>query len=169
MKRFLVFALLLALAVPAAEAAQTVYSHHYSNTANATSAAPAGTTSTTGVVMGLGGAVTPLYTGAILLMVSGDITNSTGSDGAKVQLYYGTGRAPSNATACSSAGTTRNAVGLAVQQTPVAAAATKIPFHVHAIVTGLTVGTAYWFDACLTAITGGTASIADVTVSAAEL
>jgi len=167
MKRFLALLLLL-LAIPAAQAAQAVYSHHYSNTNNTTTAAPTGV-GTTGAVMGLGGSITPLYTGTVLFMISGDITNGTGADGAKVQIYYGTGSASGNGTACASAGTTRNAVGQAVQQTPVVAAATKIPFHVHAIVTGLTVGTAYWFDACLTAITGGTASIGDVTASAAEL
>ena len=36
-------------------------------------------------------------------------------------------------------------------------------------VTGLTVGTAYWVDVGLAAITGGTASIATVSVSALEL
>ena len=167
MKPFFLLALLLGLSAPA-WAAQAVYSHHYSNTHNATTAAPTGI-GTAGAVMGLGGTITPLYTGTVLLMISGDITNNTGADGAKVQIYYGTGSASANGTACASAGTTRTAVGQAVQQTPVAAAATKIPFHVHAVVTGLTIGTAYWYDACLTAITGGTASIADVTVSAAEL
>ena len=168
MRRLLLLSLLVAVAAPAAYAAQTVYSHHYSNTNNVTAAAPTGI-GTAGAVMGLGGTITPLYTGTVLFMISGDIANSTSSDGGSVQIYYGTGTASGNGTACASAGTTRNAVGQAVRQTPSSAANIKFPFAVQAVVTGLTVGTAYWFDACVTAITGGTASIADVTASAAEL
>jgi hypothetical protein len=170
MKRFLALALLLLAiaAIPAAQAAQALYSHHYTNTNNVTAAAPTGI-GTGGAVMGLGGAITPLYTGTVLFMISGDIANGTSADGGSVQIYYGTGSASANGTACASAGTTRTAIGQAVRQTPTSNANVKYPFALQAVVTGLTVGTAYWFDACVTAITGGTASIFDVTASAAEL
>jgi hypothetical protein len=165
MKRLLALVLAVAPAIPTAQAAQAVYSHHYSNTSNVTAAAPTGI-GTTGAVMGLGGTITPLYTGTVLFMISGDIVNNTSSDGGSVQIYYGTGSASVNGTACASAGTTRNAVGQAAQSKLGTA---KAPFAVQAVVTGLTVGTTYWYDACLVAITGGTASVGDVTASAAEL
>src|SRR5260221_14371554 len=93
MKRFLGLALLLVLIAPfAARGSQLVYSHHYSNTNNVTSAAPTGI-GTAGAVMGLGGTITPLYTGTVLLMISGDLPNSTSADGGSVQIYYGTGTA----------------------------------------------------------------------------
>jgi hypothetical protein len=44
-----------------------------------------------------------------------------------------------------------------------------VPFSVQAIVTGLSVATAYWLDLSLAAITGGTASIADVSISVIEI
>src|SRR5438094_10528932 len=121
MKRFLGLALLLVLIAPfAARGSQLVYSHHYSNTNNVTVAAPTGI-GTAGAVMGLGGTITPLYTGTILFMISGDIAHSPSADGGSVQIYYGT--ASANGTACASAGTTRNAVGQAVRQTPTSAGA----------------------------------------------
>ena len=137
---------------------------HALNVAQATPSNPTGTTSTTGVMMGLAGAITPTYTGAILIMVSGDITNSTAADGAKVQLRFGTGTTPTNGAAL-----TGTACGGLVQLTPVPAAATKIPFSLHCIVTGQTLATALWLDVSLAAITGGTASIADLSVTASEM
>src|ERR1700687_4327079 len=104
MKRFLLILLLFAAVIPA-QAGNNLYSHHYSTAANATSTSPAGTTSTTGVVMGVNATLTPLYTGAVLFIISGDITNNAGGDGGKVQIYYGTGSAPTNGTTCSTAGT----------------------------------------------------------------
>src|SRR5229473_2663960 len=86
----------------------------------------------------------------------------TTSDGASLQIRYGTGTAPANGAAL-----TGTAVGNNIaDNNPVT---NKIPFSVQAIVSGLTVGTAYWVDVGLAAITGGTASIATVSVSALEL
>ncbi len=125
---------------------------------------PTGTASTTGVMMGLAGAITPEVTGNILVILSGDITNGTTGDGAKVQARTGTGTAPSNAAAL-----TGTVCGGLVQYTPVAAGADKVPFSLNCIVSGLTVGTAIWIDAGLAAITGGTASVADLSLTAHEL
>lgn len=126
-------------------------------------ASPSGTTDTTGKMMGLAGAITPTFSGRVLLIISGDITNDTLTDGAKVQASYGTGAAPSNGDAIG---------GTQCGGRPVynaAGAADKVPFTVNCVVTGLTLSTAYWLDVTLAAITAGTASIADVSVSAAEL
>ena len=168
MKRSL---LALALIVGGAAVAQAeiLYSHHYSNTHQATPGNPTGTTNATGVVMGLGGTITPCFTGTVRFAISGTIANATAiAEGGKVQIYYGTGSASANGTTCSTAGTTRTAVGGFVQYIA-ATTAQKAPFSVQAIVSGLTLGTAYWYDACLAAITAGTATIADVSLSANEL
>jgi hypothetical protein len=112
-------------------------------------------------MMGLAGAITPALTGRLMITISGDIVNSTGSDGGKVQIYYGTGTAPVNGVAL-----TGNAIGTVVRAI---AGTVTVPFSVQAIVTGLSVATAYWLDLSLAAITGGTASIADVSISVIEI
>jgi len=163
MKRLTLLCLLLiGVAAAPARAGTTVYGPHASNATQTNVAAPAGTTSTTGLMMGLAGAITPAHSGNVLLIVSGTLTNGTTSDGASLQIRYGTGAAPTNGAAL-----TGTAVGNNIaDNNPVT---NKIPFSVQAVVTGLTVGTAYWVDVGLAAITGGTASIATVSVSALEL
>jgi hypothetical protein len=126
--------------------------------------APSGTTSTTGVMMGLAGAITPATTGNILIIISGDIASDTSGDGAKVQLRYGTGSAPTNAAALT--GTT---CGGLVQDSDASGDGAKVPFSVQCIATDLSTGTAYWLDVELAAVTGGTAAIADISLSAHEL
>src|SRR6266851_3706818 len=157
MKRLTLLCLLLiGAAAGPARASTTVYGPHASNATQTNVAAPAGTTSTTGLMMGLAGAITPAHSGNVLLIVSGTLTNGTTSDGASLQIRYGTGTAP-----------TGTAVGNNIaDNNPVTS---KIPFSVQAVVTGLTVGTAYWVDVGLAAVTGGTASLATVSVSALEL
>src|SRR5438309_1082651 len=67
--------------------------------ASATPADPTGTTDTTGKMMGLAIAVTPLVTGRLKIFVSGSAANNTINDGAAVQIRYGTGTAPVNGAA----------------------------------------------------------------------
>lgn len=124
---------------------------------------PTGTTSTTAVMMGLHGSITPTVTGNVQITMTGSIANDTVNDGASVQISYGTGTAPANAAAL-----TGTQVGSKVTATSAVAAGT-LPFTCTAYVTGLTVGTAYWIDAAVAAITGGTASITAVTIVAAEM
>ena len=129
----------------------------------ATPGAPTGTSSTTAVMMGLAAALTPVVSGRVLIVVSGTIYNASAiADGGKVQLYYGTGTAPANAASLT---------GTAVGSQPVYIAATtaeKAPFSVQSVVTGLVLGTAIWIDLSLAAITGGTANVANLSVSAIE-
>lgn len=132
--------------------------------AQSSPANPTGTADTTGVMMGLGGSITPTITGRILVTVSGTIFNATAiADGAKVQLRTGTGAAPANGDALT--GTT--AGGL--QQYIAATVAEKAPFSVTAIVSGLTLNVARWIDVSLAAITGGTATITDLSMSVVEV
>lgn len=132
-------------------------------TAQSTPADPTGTTSLTGVMMGLAGAITPRVTGKLLILISGDIDNDTITDGVQIQLRYGTGAAPTNGAAL-----TGTVAGGLVKFT-LALAAQKAPAAAQAIVSGLTVGTAYWIDIGLAAITGGTASMNDISLTVFEL
>jgi hypothetical protein len=132
-------------------------------TAQSTPADPTGTTSLTGVMMGLAGAITPRVTGKLLILISGDIDNDTITDGVQIQLRYGTGAAPTNGAAL-----TGTVAGGLVKFT-LASAAQKAPAAAQAIVSGLTVGTAYWIDIGLAAITAGTASMNDISLTIFEL
>lgn len=133
--------------------------------AQSTPANPTGTANTTGVMMGLGALFTPVKSGSVMVMITGSLTNNTASDGAKGQIRYGTGAAPANGAAL-----TGTAVGnqpRALNNASTAALVTPVAFI--AIITGLTLGTQYWFDIGLAAITGGTATLTDVTVDVIEL
>jgi len=113
-------------------------------TTQTTAVATAGTTSTTGVMAGLAASFTPNITGRALVIISGYLTSSVvGSFAAVIGMRYGTGTAPAHgAAATGTAITCSNAYGHSE-----GAANAAVPFTVVGTVTGLTVGTAYWFDA----------------------
>ena len=123
---------------------------------------PTGTTSTTPVMMGLAGTLTPLYKTRMFVSIQGTIANSTISDGATVRCYFGTSTAPTNGAAL-----TGTAIGSARTNSTLIAGA-GVPFSCGGWVTGLTANTAYWIDAAVAAVTGGTASITAVDISANE-
>lgn len=135
-----------------------------------TPANPTGTTSTTGVMMGLAGSITPTQSGKVMIIISGDamanVCATTGATGgAQVQIRYGTGTAPTNGAAL-----TGTAVG-ALEKWVCSHATSRDPFSVNAVVTGLTVNTAYWIDLELIATQGTsttTANLFDISISAHE-
>ena len=91
------------------------------------------------------------------------MANNTINDGATVQVRYGTGTAPTNGAALTG-------TQLGASQTFTAlVAAQKDGFSITGIATGLTIGTAYWIDAAGNAVTGGTAAVTNITVTASEL
>lgn len=132
----------------------------------ATPADPAATTSTTGVMMGLAGSITPTGSGNVLIVITGDSDNDTVNDGARIGIRYGTGAAPANGAALT---------GTAVGSRPISNNANlaldiaRFPFAVAAVVTGLSVGTAYWVDASVAAVTGGTARVRNLNIAIAEI
>lgn len=133
-------------------------------TYQATPSNPTGTTNTTGLMMGLAGGITPAKSGDVLMIISGTIFNATAiADGGKVQIRYGSTATPANGDAL-----TGTAVGSQPQYIA-STTAEKVPFTCNAIVSGLVRGTFYWIDLGLAAITGGTASISDVSMSIVEL
>jgi hypothetical protein len=129
-----------------------------------TNPANAATTSTAGLMQGLAVLFTPVVSSRVLIMLSGDLTNNTASDGVKIRLRYGTGSAPADEAALT--GTT---LGNIPQFVPPATANLKAPFAIQGIASGLTVGTQIWVDIELAAITGGTATAENLSLSIHEI
>lgn len=133
------------------------------NLAQSSPSNPAGTTSATAVMMGLGAAITPFSTGRVLLLISGSIFNLGIGQGAKAQLSYGTGAAPTNGAALT--GTQVGGAPPFVSGT----VADKVPFMLNAVVSGLTKKTPIWVDLAVSAQTAGTATVSDLSVTLVEL
>lgn len=131
-------------------------------------ASPTGIANTSGLMLGLSNLsasniITPAYTGRILIVINGVVAQSTTADGAFWHIRTGTGTAPSNGGALT--GTQSNGQ----QSMTFLTGVLKIPFSIQTIVTGLTLGTAVWIDLVLGTVTGGTATMTQVTVSALEI
>ena len=99
-----------------------------------------------------------------LVQVEGQMENSTAGDGAEAKLYYGTAPAPSNGAAAT--GTQKGQPAICDDMPT---ASKRFQFGITTVVSGLTVGTAYWFDLLLAAITGGTASLQNLEIVITEL
>jgi hypothetical protein len=116
---------------------------------------PAGTTSGTGVMAGLGalGAVfTPVKSGTIFVTVSGSLNNNTATGGATVQIRYGTGTAPANGAAL-----TGTVAGQAAQRTGAGWGANQVcPYNLCVIITGLSLGVPIWIDCSQAILSTGT-------------
>lgn len=125
---------------------------------------PTGTTSTGAAkMMGLAGSITCNFTGRVLITIQGTITNAGAiGDGANAQISFGTGTAPINGAALTGTQAGSN-IGYIASTT-----AGEVPFSLSNIQTGFTVGTAYWLDLALEAVTGGTAVVENVTITAME-
>lgn len=121
---------------------------------------PVGTTSTTYTMQGLALHLTipPRQTRA-LVMLAGQIGNSGAGGEAFARLTFGTGAAPANGDAV-----TGTAIGAETH-----VASTSVPFSQHALLDTLTPGTNYWIDVALKAAAGGTASLANLQLTALSL
>jgi hypothetical protein len=127
-------------------------------------ATPTATSSTSAVMMGLGFSVTPNTSGNLLVLASLSHGQSVALDGAAFQITFGTGTAPANGAAL--AGT---AVGGAMPSVAPAAAAKAVPVSLFGLASGLTPGTAYWFDLSYKALTGGTVTPVNVEFTFIEI
>jgi hypothetical protein len=125
---------------------------------------PTGTSSTAGVMMGLGGpskaVITPTITGKVFFAMNGNIANNTANATAFALLYYGSGTAPIN-------GGTALTGPVGNQGTK--AAGLTIPFALCGIATGLTLSTAYWFDLVVGVVGASTGSVSGINATAFEL
>lgn len=136
------------------------------------SASPTAPTSTSAFTMqGLAATVTPIKTGNVLVVITGTVVSPTGTaagNGVKVQLSYGTGTAPTNGAALT--GTQTGAVVQYTNPTTVTAADVHIPFSATAVLTGLTLGVAYWLDLAAEAVaTVSSMGVATLSTTAVEL
>jgi hypothetical protein len=136
-------------------------------TYQASPANPTTTTSTTGVMMGLAGTITPAKSGTVMIIISGDYDNAKGDNGCAVQIRTGTGTAPANGAALT--GTARG--GLVTMNVIASNGTTtnRTPFTCNCLITSLTVGTAVWIDISLAAVVGGTARARNISISAIEI
>lgn len=116
-------------------------------------------TSTTTQALGLAYAFTPTQSGYVELIITGNVTNATAADGTQWQICYGTGSAPL-AHATSGLGTT---AGSLYKQTANIAGSDNQSFTAIALVSGLTINTAYWLDLQGASITGATSTFSSVT------
>jgi hypothetical protein len=131
-------------------------------------AAPTGPASTTMKMEGLGagGTFTPRYDGVAIITITSWSENSLAGDGAKYQIYYGTGAAPSNTGTLT--GTACGAPTEAANSSLASSINTIIPFSITCVATGLAVNTPYWIDLAAAQITNGTVTMGPVNVSAVE-
>lgn len=116
-------------------------------TYQATPADPTGQTpASPGVMMGLAGSITPKATGKVQVIISGIMKLGTAQRTANIELRMGTGSAPANNDA--STGTKYGATSQIVLSTGTGSNQ-QYQFVVQAIVSSLTIGTAYWIDICI--------------------
>ncbi len=130
-----------------------------------TLADPTGTTSSTGVMAGFGSVatLTPVQSSRVNVTFRGSCYNVTGGGSVRMQLRYGTGAAPANGAA--PAGTAIGSRPYTLQSSP----NNFVFFNRGAVITGLTPGTAYWFDLVFDNIGNGTtANLSNCDVTAFE-
>jgi hypothetical protein len=129
---------------------------------------PAGTSSGSAVMMGMGSVCTVTPDGGngpyarILLNFRGTMTDSI-AGGIVIQARYGTGTPPANGAA----GTAGTSIGAPIYGN-VPVGGNNMAFNVGGIITGLTYGTAYWFDLSMLS-GGGTVSLATISCDAMEM
>jgi hypothetical protein len=113
---------------------------------------------------GLGDYLTPSFSGKVMFSLSGYMSNNSVNQGASAQLRWGTGSKPNPGS--SVAGTV--AGGLALSGSAIANL--PCPIGLVAIVTGLVVGTRYWFSAGYGNAGGsGIGKLSSVAMCAAEI
>ena len=138
---------------------------------NSTVASPTGPNSTSVFKMqGLAGTITPAVTGKISITISGTIIESgitAAGSGIEYQISYGTGTAPTTNAALT--GTQAGTVQEYMLANTVTAADVFVPFSVTVVVTGLTVGTAYWIDLAAEAVANTGFTFSNVNIAASEI
>lgn len=135
----------------------------------ATPADQTGNATATLKMNGLGAAgapctITPTSTGRVIFTITGDIGNATTGDGVSLKLVYGTGAAPANAAAA-----TGTQIGASRATWVALTGMLTVPWAITASATGLAVATAVWYDLQIADVTGGTATIKNVTCTANEI
>lgn len=129
----------------------------------ATPADPASVTSTTLKMLGLAGAITP--NGSRDLFLIEGLISSSGAGTVALSFRYGTGAAPANGAAVTGTAMTAPMSGISGITGGV-----DDPFSLFGLVTGLSPGTAYWFDLAVAGSSGGnTVTVRAVTLAAHDI
>lgn len=135
-------------------------------TLQASLSTPPATTNTNVIMAGLGSTckITPVFSTRVHLDFQGTLNNATAGAVMTVQARFGTGTAPlQNAAAV---GTT---IGSLIQGSISSTAPNPtLPFRAGGLITGLTPGTAYWFDLSYAAPTTGNTTIGQLSCDAFE-
>lgn len=124
---------------------------------------PTATASAEYVMMGLAAELTPIRSGNVMVIISGDVSSSVDDGACQLAICAGLGVAPSNGEAF--AGTQQGAAPvLFIKQ-----ADERLPFTCNAVVTGLPLNTPAWIDLTLQTFNGGFSSLQNISISAVEL
>ena len=131
-----------------------------------TSDDPPNTSSSTFVTAGLNIVFTPSGSTRGLFTAEGSLGNGSNNATSQLQMIYGAGTPPNAGTDITQ--TNGTLVGAPVAITTTKAGESR-PFSVTAVITGLTPQSAYWIGAAFCAVSGGTAQLSEVTITAFEL
>ncbi len=141
------------------------------NTGQFTPSNPHNTTSTSAVMMGLGttATITPNGSGLLLIIVSGDILNTSGTvpNSSNLQIRYGTGTAPTNTNGTTAA--TGSTLGNQLTQQSFNTV-NQVAFSLTGITPAQTVGTSVWIDVSVQNVSGtGPVTLSNISISVVEL
>jgi hypothetical protein len=115
--------------------------------------APTGPMGPTPTMLGLAGSVTPQASGKCFIAIAGVALNTTGGGGpVNISGYYGTGTAPA-----AGAGVSGTQFSI-TQHIVTASTAAQTGFMVMGMVSGLALGTTYWFDLAISVTSGAAAA-----------
>lgn len=117
-------------------------------------------------MLGLAGSITPRKSGKASVVVVGLIKSSNTSRTPTVQIFYGTGTAPTNG-AFITGSPAGNVSGVTIPSIT-SAEQFVIPFTCVASVSGLSVGTPYWIDLGTSEPTSGSVTITNISILATE-
>ena len=125
---------------------------------------PTGTTSTAGVMVGLGYTITPTINGKVFVTISGSCVSDTANVGGNVRLRWSTRTPPANGDAVTGA----QVGGIAQRQQGSWSAGATSPFSLSGIIS-TSAGTTIWVDLQQTVVGSGTFSVLNVAGSLFEL
>lgn len=121
---------------------------------------PAGHTSATLLMQGIGITFTPNATGNVFITISGNLANGTNGDGIDYRGQFGTGTPPVNGA--TSTGTQFSIIS---ELTKVNGAASNYSFLLSGGLKGLSIGTTYWVDMATKAVPGGNCTVNNLSVT----
>lgn len=125
--------------------------------------APAGTTSGSGVMLGLSSVITPTVTGRVMVWINGVASQTNSNNNAAYEIRCGTGTPPANGVA---------PVGTKISGqlvTNFSSGLTSTGFFIQGFIQGLALGVPVWLDILLSSPRGGTATMTEVQLNAFEL